>query len=193
MPVAHRSTARVRRRPAFTLVEIVIVLLLACLVFGMLGTFVWRNARTSRATDRKLQAISAVHYLSGRLRRDVKGAASFAIDEGGKRLTLTDAAGRKRVYQYDPQERTLQVPDLVDPAASVRYELARFRKVEFTADPDGGGMTYVLSAVPFFETKETQLTETEVGWGSAIAGRITHLSSVQALQYPGANLRGLTQ
>ncbi len=118
---ACRPAWPARRRSAFTLFEIIIVLLLACLVFGMLGTFVWRNARTSRATDRKLQAISAVHYLAGRLRRDLKGSASFAIDEGGKRLTMTDAAGRKRVYQYDPQERTLLVPDVVDPTASVRY------------------------------------------------------------------------
>ncbi|MBI4867910.1 MAG: hypothetical protein HY816_13275 [Candidatus Wallbacteria bacterium] len=168
------------------------MVLLAAIVIGLLGTFVWRNARTSRATDRKLQAISAVHYLQGRLRRDMKGARDFAIDDDGHRLSILDQQDRKRVYQYDPKERTLTLPDLLDPAVTVTYELARFREVLFTADADGGGITYVISAVPYHE-RGGQLTEQEIGWGAAIAGRVGLSARIQSSHYPGANMQGLMQ
>ncbi len=192
-PRAKRECRRAGRGGAgFTFFEICIVVLLACIVFGLLGTFVWRNARTSRATDRKLQAISAVHYLQGRLRRDIKGARDFQIEEAGHKLTVVDMQDRKRVYQYDPKDRTLTLPDLIDQGATMAYELARFREVRFTVDADGGGITYVISAVPYHE-RGGQLTQEEIGWGAAIAGRVGLRSRIQSTHYPGANLQGLIQ
>ena len=179
-----------QRRRGYTLVEMVVVVLLTTFVFGAIGTFVWRNARTSRATDRKLQAIRAVHYLEGRIRRDMKGALDFSVGDGGRQLIITDTQRQKRSYVYDSESRTLRVPELLDPASSTIYDLAKFRQVLFIPDADGAGLGYVISAVPF-DDKGRNLSVEEVGWGSAIAGRVTLAHRSQGLHHPRANLTGL--
>ncbi len=173
-----------------TFVEIFVVILITSIVVGLLGTFLWRNARTSRATDRKLQAIRAVHYVEGRLRRDMKGAKSFEVDDDGSRLTIRDHQDRQRTYQFDPDNRTLTLPELLDPSSTVVYAQARFRKVLFIKDADEIGITFVLSAVPFNDPGR-KLTVEELGWGSAIAGRVAVMKRSQSARHPEANLQGL--
>lgn len=168
----------------FSFVEMMVLFLTLALLMGLLGGFLFRNARVSRATDVKLQAIAALHDLSSRLRRDIKSAVSVQILDSGRGVALTNHEGVVRTYRWFPEDRSLMVPAITDPGRQVIYNLARIRKAHFSRDSGGRAIRFALSAIPFHHEKD--LLTRDRKHGAALAGRVLIPARVQALQYPFA-------
>lgn len=125
------------RERGFTLVELLVVLVLASVVGTIAVNGIVTAMQVSRETQERVQAAAELQRAAERITRDVRAACPLEVMEAGRFVAITHpdgGAARRSSYRYDASSASL-----VNASADAALAISSAPETEVMADVEPAG------------------------------------------------------